>query len=1406
MTGEEGQKAEGATPAAGGPAPAARRRSWPRRIVRGLVGLGLLVLLLLAFVLAFLHTPAGITSVRVFLEAWGSRVTGGTLRLGSLDLALWEGRGAVTAVSFSLEGIALDAERVELGWSREAGAHLRLLRPRIVVHDTGEPDSKRPPAIGLSAQPWRALERLGRAEVVDGRLELRDAKGAPSLVLGRFGAEMTEEGGRRKISVRIAEAGMGWPALPTPASASATLALDGGRLAFEQANVTAGGSSVDLRGHLDRISPVTATASVRAAFDGALVEALAGSNVVGRLEADATVEVKDDRVTGTLTASSPALRLNGLGPWAASGRGRFDGPRFVLESLEARGYGGRLVAEGPLALTPSEKTDVRVRAEGFDVATLAAAFASADVPVAARAEGSLRWATTGWDVDAARGTGAITLRPSACAARPPAAPGLPLSGSGSVRITGRALALEGARVEARGARVTAEGALGAAGNVRGSWSATLPLSSVNALLTDLGSTERLAETYTGTLVAEGELAGPVSSLVHGGTLRAHDLAIHGHAHSLEARGHYSAGRLGLAPLLVRSGFGQATLTGSVPVLADAGEWDLRGEIEALDLAPALALAGLEGEGPATGTLRIEGPRDAPRGRVALDARVVLDEAGGATGEPIAVALSASSDGGRVEVDRLTAETAGGRVEGSGRFDGETHVLEATAHAEGLAWARLPLLPASARRLGGTLAADVSLGGTTEAPSGEAHATLGEATLDGSPLPAIALDAHADGRRLEIGGRAGEKPFLKGTGELEGDWPARLEVDVAGLPAQALLDVVAAGRLPGATLEARGAVVLDVALRDPERLRYAGEGLAASGRLQHLEWSVDPFEVDGSAEEATVAGLRLRTRASERPGAATRAEAAEEGEPASPAAPDGGVLTVDGRVPFAEGRTFDLAVKGDFALAAIEAIAPNSLAGGRLSLQTHVGGTVAAPDLDGTFGVVDGRVRVEDAGVTAVQVAGRFQGREALLDRTSVRLLGGQVSVSGSFPLAQLDAGRSARLRFEATDVDLSRLAVPGSQRTAASPSFLVSVSGDLEATAPSLAGLRGEGQLTRVESRTQEGTFGLAAPAPWHLAGGRFVQETLRLASPLGTLEANAEITLDRVPAGSVTLAGPFDLRLVSPFVPDTTLAGPARVDLRAKWDASGARLEGLFSVDGGRVTLDTLAFTASQLRGEVRFLGDRAEIDATAAAGDGRIVAYGGMNFGPRLLGPAAMSIEAERVPVSYPEGFRGRATGAILVGGDVGGYRISGLVDLTHSHYTAEFDARRESLDRIHYQLAALRGQGSITDNLPLAVDVRLKDPLRVRNSKAQLDVTGTFTVNGTLAQPTATGQVSLIEGGRITIRRARIRALVGRAELNGYPAGVPDGYFEGLTQVGGVTISLRAQGSMNDLALDIRSPNRP
>ena len=354
----------------------------------------------------------------------------------------------------------------------------------------------------------------------------------------------------------------------------------------------------------------------------------------------------------------------------------------------------------------------------------------------------------------------------------------------------------------------------------------------------------------------------------------------------------------------------------------------------------------------------------------------------------------------------------------------------------------------------------------------------------------------------------------------------------------------------------GTVVVELALRDPGQVRYAARDLAASGRVGRLEWSTEPFRVEGTSEEASVTGLRLTTKA-DRNGAAARAAAQEGGADAPPAPagaapsattsaaasaspgattpsatasatppapaaeargaaptparrppPTSGTLTVDGRVPFAEGRAYDLTLKGDFTLGALEALVPGSQATGRASVEAHVGGTFDAPDLGGTFGLVDGVARVGGVRLSQAQVKGRFQGREALVEQASVRVLGGTVAATGSLPLAKLEAGRTARLHVEATDVDLSRFAVPASQRAADSPSFLVSVSGDLEATAPALAGLVGSGQFTRVESKTDEGTFALASPAAWRLADGRFVQEPLRLTGPLGTLEAKAEIVL----------------------------------------------------------------------------------------------------------------------------------------------------------------------------------------------------------------------------------------------------------------------------------------------------------
>ena len=333
---------------------------------------------------------------------------------------------------------------------------------------------------------------------------------------------------------------------------------------------------------------------------------------------------------GTLDVAAPALTVRGVGPWQVSGHGRIEGARLVLDPLTAEGYGGRLVAEGSVALAATAKTDARVRAEGIDVAALARAFSEAEVPVAARADASLHWATTGWDVDAARGTGADRPPPGR-ARRAPAPRGSPSPArAGSSSRAGRSPS------RAPTSRRTAPGSRRTRGSRRTAGSAARggpgspsprPARSRPTWARRRGS-PRGSRATSSPRRARRHGRGPardVSPAPERGPPGPRP------GPTLEGEARYAGGRLSLAPLTARSGEGILTLTGSLPARADAGDWDLQGDAQSFDLAPVLAMAGIEGRGEATGTLRVGGPRDAPRGRAELSARLSLPAGAGQDG-------------------------------------------------------------------------------------------------------------------------------------------------------------------------------------------------------------------------------------------------------------------------------------------------------------------------------------------------------------------------------------------------------------------------------------------------------------------------------------------------------------------------------------------------------------------------------------------------------------------------------------------------------------------------------------------------------------------------------------------------------------------------------------------------------
>jgi outer membrane protein insertion porin family len=1317
---------------------------------------------------AILHMPWGRSVASRALERWASRATGGTVRLGELELALWRGEAAATAVYLRLPDVSVDVPRATVDWSPARGLRVALLRPAIMVRASRTPGPAGPKG-GLAVRPWQMLERLEGAEVVDGRLEIRDAHGAPWLALGPFAVDATHRGGHATLHIQRGD--VGWPdggLRVRSVAAEAELRLEAGVLVIDRARLTAGASTIDLQGRLERIEPITASASAQAALDGALVEALApGSALTGRIGVKAAVQVVDDRLRGTLEAASPALSIAHCGPWSASGRGRFEGSTLVLDVFGAAGFGGRIEASGPLALTSSVRTRLSLEATDIDPSALARVCTDAKLPISARAGARMTWTAQGWDFESSRGKGRVTV--SAGTGR-----GLRPAGMAAVSTHGREVAIDQGRLDARGARATARAKIGSGGALAGAWTLDLPLSAAPALAADLGSWTTLPE-VSGNLRLEGTVGGSLSEPRGTAAVRGEGLSLGGEPLGLDGSLGVQAGEVRLDPLVLRSGSGQATLTGAVP-LAAARAWDLTGTIEGLGTRPFQKLLGLSGSGAATGTLRVSGPRDEPRGETALRAAVELPRPDDTSvSDAVTVEIDAASEGRRVHVERVAAEVAGGRISGEARYDLSSHALTAGLESTGLAWNRLPLLPTSARRMSGTVAGRVALSGRADAPAGHAQLTLAGAAIDGAALPALSMSARSDGHDLRVEGAA-EEVFLRGRGTLAGDWPLALELDLAHLPWQALAEAIAPASARPVSLAASGTLEATLPLRAPSRLTYAGASLSAWGRVRQTEWRLAPLALRGDGESVSVEGFEV---------SAGKAS-----------------LVASGRVGLTPTSPFDLEVAGDVDFAELDPGPGRRSFAGTARLRLAVAGTRDAPQLSGTLALTGVRGRIEEAPLRDLSLDARFVGRDLEVERLTADLLGGTITAQGRLPIVRRDRTERARFTFALADLDLARALRREGREEASAPSLLLSLEGEMEASALEVESITARGRVTRLEPRPVDGSLALAEPAPFTLESRRFRLPTLRLAGTLGDLEASAEADLDASrPRATASLAGALDLGALGAFLPGTTLGGRAQVDARLQRVDAAWRLHGGVRVEHARLSLDTLNFALSDLTGALRFEGERGSLDATGVAGEGRLRAKGGFRMGPALLQSADVTIEGERMPVQYPPGYRSRARGSLRFTGEPGRFRLGGDLSMSQGYYTAEIDARSQSLDRLDWQLAALEG-GGLTEQVALDLNLRLEDPLRVRNSTVQVDVEGAVAVSGTLAQPTAGGQVTLREGGELTVGRGRVRVQRGTVELNGYPAGTPRVDFDGATRVSGVLLEVRARGPLDDLQLTLQS----
>ncbi len=557
-----------------------------------------------------------------------------------------------------------------------------------------------------------------------------------------------------------------------------------------------------------------------------------------------------------------------------------------------------------------------------------------------------------------------------------------------------------------------------------------------------------------------------------------------------------------------------------------------------------------------------------------------------------------------------------------------------------------------------------------------------------------------------------------------------------------------GRAAYRTLPGREPFDLAVSARQfplPRLLRYLALDLPVDGRVTGsfpVSGSRDGLTGGGAVElsDASVWGQpfeRITGRAVLTPGRFTLEEVR--------AGIGGGMVGGGGFWAIRE-KEFEARLAGDgVSIDAIEVLrdfAPDL--DGNLSFQLSGRGTLERPDLTVTASLAEASFydhAVPEGGEPTLEARVEKGNLQAEVSAPGFRLSAAGEAFREGAPLeVSLDvASLPALLRF--TPVDLPE----GYGGSLAMAGTLVLPTGSSDAL-PS-----GTVRVTRAVLDFPGKPAALSVPgeALLTLDGQQIRFEPFEIAGEGTELAVKGSVRLAAPRSLDVSVSGPFDPSLIAVAMPQVSVTGRFHAAIAAAGPLSSPRLSGELRLEDGKYRVSAMSQIVDDIDGTIRFSRAGAgDIQARARIGGGEVSAAG--SFALEGLEPRdfRLALQGRRITVRYPQDVRLLVDGDLIASGGPAGNLIRGEVVLLQGTYTRDFDLTLADL------LSKSRPTGVATARDPwkektrLEVHVVSSQSLEVRNNLARLTGTVDLLARGTLADPTLVGQVTLDEGGRVTL----------------------------------------------------------
>jgi outer membrane protein assembly complex protein YaeT len=1326
------------------------RRRWLRRLIVASV----VVAMLLAGFVGFLHTPPGrryvVSRITDVLRQQNIQFDTDDLSYNLLDLSIRlrnlriRARDAPDLPRFA----EIDEARFDLSLTQLLRRRYMLedgqgrgVRVHYYVSETGRDNLPRPPHD--PEQPSQPLDYLidqlsvfdararyeNRAQHIDLSLPVSSMVIDGSVVTHRHNIRVTAAGGTIAVGDRHASLDR----------LTGEFDLGDNDVVIANAEVDVERSRLALTGSIVGFDAAQVDLAVQGRVDAARASSLAGLKdpVAGTVTIDASVKgpIATPALSGRV--SIPALSFRTLHNVQVSTNASYDllEKRATFSSLDVRAPWGRVAGDGVVAMTDTGDSRLTATLTDIDAATLMRAL-DVEYIAATRIDGRIEASWPSLQYEKATGQAEATLTPTRNAVSRSVMPV-----AGAVHATG-----DGRRIRAQLIRVRAAGA---ELNGRVTMTDQLQLSgSVGARAADIGRTLAAAERFLGS--ASGSPA-PVSGAIQanvrlGGTARAPAIDGNISADALSvgaANGIALRSTVGYVPSAVTVerldlmwDKARASARGRVEL---AGARRLNLEVGATDFeVPELLKSVNKTTVPAGGALSLHGNVAGTVSRPTGSITIRGDDLSAYSEMLGTLAADVTLAGGQIVLSRLLIEKpqpdGAGRVEGSGTYQLDQHSFTFDIRSNNVQLLGLALPDGEILRGPVELAATGA--GTVSDPVANVEFAAPALQFGAYELGRIALNAVVARKQATVAATADRFGVnADAVIGVETPYPATVKVHVNDMSLQAVpLNLQA--RLDGvlrASMEGTGD------LANPENARATATIDAFAGTWKGHSFSVDaPAQLAYAHERLAIERLRVVAQDSSVvvSGALPLTDRAGKG-----------VLTIDGRA--------NLSTLVQYAPAGTEVAGS-----GEMTLTGAIRGTLEAIDPDLVLTVTNGSLVTPDMkpGLSNLNLRVKVAKGEANIDQLAANWGVARLEASGRVPLEVLPAlpveipQKGGPARFTASVVNLDPAEIPGAPEGV---SGRISVDAQIVAARADLATLEGRIAFPALQVAFNGLTLAQEAPSLVRIAGGTATVDALNLSGSVGTLAATGTVGLIGSRPLDVGLNGNLNIAVISMFTDVVRAEGDTRLQVAVRGTADAPELNGFVDLTNASFVVDEPGVAAEDVTGRVEMAGRRISLaNLTGSLNGGRLDGSGYVVLGQGGIADVALELTTDDVAFDAPLDLRSLSDASIRLVKSGDTFVLGGQVTIDDAGLTGDinFDEGLLAAMGARRQLDLTEERNALLERVRFNVNVDTASPILVDNNLAKAEVTVDLRVTGTPYEPGLAGRLTVLQDGEITLNERR------------------------------------------------------